>query len=315
MSITDEIVLMRTGAVQQQCPPQQMAAGPRQPLVAGLGIPPSISFGWTCGGTGASLVEDAHARGCAARRMGRSWWASGLEGAQFRGRGFGLRLRLWRCGKDLLVTFTGERPAPFWTSPPVWRQATPWSRTRSLAWSISLTRRPAHGWMRRWRDEGISKPPRAENPLGNTRRSAKAYLYLLLPCGFGGLCGSPHPHDASDGVLPELRVPYRHRHGIRPQFVPVRASGSRFRAGRAQHHVYCSGGRTYHDCALPGGSPAHQFPASTKGLFQTLYFLPMSPPPWPSAWCSAGSSTRNTATSTFSGVFSWSHRSGCPIPT
>ncbi len=32
--------------------------------------------------------------------------------------------------------------------------------------------------MRRWRDEE-PKPARAENPLGNTRRSAKAYLYLI----------------------------------------------------------------------------------------------------------------------------------------
>lgn len=162
------------------------------------------------------------------------------------------------------------------------------------------------------------KPARAENPLGNTRRSAKAYLYLLpafaVLAVFGGL---PHPHDASDGVLPELRVPYRHRHGIRPQFVPVRASGSRFRAGRAQHHVYCSGGRTYHDCALPGGSPAHQFPASDQGTVSDTLFSPLCHlHPGHRPGVPAGSSTRNTATSTFFWSFwGWSHRSGCPIPT
>ena len=44
MSITDEIVLMRTGVVQQQCPPQQMYLNPANRFVAGfLGNPP-INF-------------------------------------------------------------------------------------------------------------------------------------------------------------------------------------------------------------------------------------------------------------------------------
>ena len=36
MSITDEIVLMRTGVVQQQCPPQQMYLNPANRFVAGF---------------------------------------------------------------------------------------------------------------------------------------------------------------------------------------------------------------------------------------------------------------------------------------
>ena len=129
--------------------------------------------------------------------------------------------------------------------------------------------------MRRWRDEEPQAGPRRKSAGQHPAQRQGISVSAPCLCGFGGLCGLPHPHDASDGVLPELRVPYRHRHGIRPQFIPVRASGSRFRAGRAQHHVYCSGGRTYHDCALPGGSPAHQFPASDQGTVSDTLFSPL----------------------------------------
>ena len=129
MSITDEIVLMRTGVVQQQCPPQQMYLNPANRFVAGfLGNPPSISFGWTCAAE-RCVWQRTTCSGCTARRMGRSWWASGLRRGVW-GRGFGLRLRLWRCGARICWLpshWQGSGPAPFWTSPPVWRQATPWS--------------------------------------------------------------------------------------------------------------------------------------------------------------------------------------------
>ena len=59
MSITDEIVLMRTGVVQQQCPPQQMYLNPANRFVAGfLGNPPINFFRLdVCGGT-VCLAED-----------------------------------------------------------------------------------------------------------------------------------------------------------------------------------------------------------------------------------------------------------------
>ena len=69
MSITDEIVLMRTGVVQQQCPPQQMYLNPANRFVAGfLGNPPSISFGWTCAAE-RCVWRGTTCSGCTARRM------------------------------------------------------------------------------------------------------------------------------------------------------------------------------------------------------------------------------------------------------
>ena len=125
MSITDEIVLMRTGVVQQQCPPQQMYLNPANRFVAGfLGNPPINFFRLD---VERCVWQRTTCSGCAARRMGRSWWASGLRRGVW-GRGFGLRLRLWRCGARICWLpshWQGSGPAPFWTSPPVWRQATP----------------------------------------------------------------------------------------------------------------------------------------------------------------------------------------------
>ena len=119
------------------------------------------------------------------------------------------------------------------------------------------------------------KPARAENPLGNTRRSAKAYLYLL-------------PAFAVLAVFVVYPILMTLRMGFYQSYVYLTDTGTgfglnsfryvlpiRFRAGRAQHHVYCSGGRTYHDCALPGGSPAHQFPASDQGTVSDTLFSPL----------------------------------------
>ena len=129
MSITDEIVLMRTGVVQQQCPPQQMYLNPANRFVAGfLGNPPINFFRLdVCGGT-VCLAEDYMLRvhGAADGPV-----LVGIRPEAWRlGRGFGLRLRLWRCGARICWLpshWQGSGPAPFWTSPPVWRQATPWS--------------------------------------------------------------------------------------------------------------------------------------------------------------------------------------------
>lgn len=111
MSITDEIVLMRTGVVQQQCPPQQMYLNPANRFVAGfLGNPPINFFRLdVCGGT-VCLAEDYMLR---------------VRGAADGPVLVGIRPEAWRLGqglrtaaeavemrgKDLLVTFSlaGER--------------------------------------------------------------------------------------------------------------------------------------------------------------------------------------------------------------
>ena len=111
MSITDEIVLMRTGVVQQQCPPQQMYLNPANRFVAGfLGNPPINFFRLdVCGGT-VCLAEDYMLR---------------VHGAADGPVLVGIRPEAWRLGqglrtaaeavemrgKDLLVTFSlaGER--------------------------------------------------------------------------------------------------------------------------------------------------------------------------------------------------------------
>ena len=111
MSITDEIVLMRTGVVQQQCPPQQMYLNPANRFVAGfLGNPPINFFRLdVCGGT-MCLAEDYMLR---------------VHGAADGPVLVGIRPEAWRLGqglrtaaeavemrgKDLLVTFSlaGER--------------------------------------------------------------------------------------------------------------------------------------------------------------------------------------------------------------
>lgn len=90
----------------------------------------------------------------------------------------------------------------------------------------------------------------------------------------------------------------------------------RFRAGRAQHHVYCSGGRTYHDCALLGAALLINSLLRTKGLFQTLYFLP-----YVTSTLAIGLVFRWLFHSEYGYInffwsfWGWSHRSGCPIPT
>ena len=105
MSITDEIVLMRTGVVQQQCPPQQMYLNPANRFVAGfLGNPPINFFRLdVCGGT-VCLAEDYMLR---------------VRGAADGPVLVGIRPEAWRLGqglrtaaeavemrgKDLLVTF------------------------------------------------------------------------------------------------------------------------------------------------------------------------------------------------------------------
>ncbi len=110
MSITDEIVLMRTGVVQQQCPPQQMYLNPANRFVAGfLGNPPINFFRLdVCGGT-VCLAEDYMLR---------------VHGAADGPVLVGIRPEAWRLGQglrtaaeavemrgDLLVTFSlaGER--------------------------------------------------------------------------------------------------------------------------------------------------------------------------------------------------------------
>lgn len=119
------------------------------------------------------------------------------------------------------------------------------------------------------------KPARAENPLGNTRRSAKAYLYLLpafaVLAVFGGL---PHPHDASDGVLPELRVPYRHRHGFGlNSFRYVLQDPAFGLAVRNTMFIVLVGVPITIVLSL-GAALLINSLLRTKGLFQTLYFLP-----------------------------------------
>ena len=97
MSITDEIVLMRTGVVQQQCPPQQMYLNPANRFVAGfLGNPPINFFRLdVCGGAadGPVLVGIRPE----AWRLGQGL-RTAAEAVEMR-------------GKDLLVTFSlaGER--------------------------------------------------------------------------------------------------------------------------------------------------------------------------------------------------------------
>ena len=176
MSITDEIVLMRTGVVQQQCPPQQMYLNPANRFVAGfLGNPPINFFRLdVCGGT-VCLAEDYMLR---------------VHGAADGPVLVGIRPEAWRLGqglrtaaeavemrgKDLLVTFSlaGERA----------RAILDITAGVAAGDAVELTLEPrlvyifdtagcGGGGMR------SPKPARAENPLGNTRRSAKAYLYLL----------------------------------------------------------------------------------------------------------------------------------------
>lgn len=111
MSITDEIVLMRTGVVQQQCPPQQMYLNPANRFVAGfLGNPPINFFRLdVCGGT-VCLAEDymLRVRGAADGPV-----LVGIRPGAWR-LGQGLRTAAEAVemrGKDLLVTFSlaGER--------------------------------------------------------------------------------------------------------------------------------------------------------------------------------------------------------------
>ncbi len=89
--------------------------------------------------------------------------------------------------------------------------------------------------------------------------------------------------------------------GFGTQFVPVRASGSRFRAGRAQHHVYCSGGRTYRNFLQ--GQPCSSIPCFGPRDCFRHYFSPLCHLHLAIGRNFHSSSTRNTATSTFSGVF------------
>ena len=132
MSITDEIVLMRTGVVQQQCPPQQMYLNPANRFVAGfLGNPPINFFRLdVCGGT-VCLAEDYMLR---------------VHGAADGPVLVGIRPEAWRLGQGLRTAAEAVE-----------------MRGKDLLVTFSLAGEPA----------------RAENPLGNTRRSAKAYLYLL----------------------------------------------------------------------------------------------------------------------------------------
>lgn len=169
--------------------------------------------------------------------------------------------------------------------------------------------------MRRWRDEEPQAGPR-RNPLGNTRRSAKAYLYLL-------------PAFAVLAVFVVYPILMTLRMGFYQSYVYLTDTGTGFGLNSfryvLQDPAFGLAVRNTMFIVLVGvpitivlslgAALLINSLLRTKGLFQTLYFLLMSPPPWPSAWCSAGSSTRNTATSTFSEFLGWSHRSGCPIPT
>ena len=97
MSITDEIVLMRTGVVQQQCPPQQMYLNPANRFVAGfLESPSFLSVGHVRrNGVSGRGLHMLRVRGAA---DGQS--LVGIRPEAWRlGQGAGLRLRLWRCGQ------------------------------------------------------------------------------------------------------------------------------------------------------------------------------------------------------------------------
>lgn len=161
------------------------------------------------------------------------------------------------------------------------------------------------------------KPARAENPLGNTRRSAKAYLYLL-------------PAFAVLAVFVVYPILMTLRMGFYQSYVYLTDTGTGFGLNSfryvLQDPAFGLAVRNTMFIVLVGvpitivlslgAALLINSLLRTKGLFQTLYFLPYVTSPWPSAGVPAGSSTRNTATSTFFWSFwGWSHRSGCPIPT
>lgn len=161
------------------------------------------------------------------------------------------------------------------------------------------------------------KPARAENPLGNTRRSAKAYLYLL-------------PAFAVLAVFVVYPILMTLRMGFYQSYVYLTDTGTGFGLNSfryvLQDPAFGLAVRNTMFIVLVGvpitivlslGQPCSSIPCfGPRDCFRHSIFSLMSPPPWPSAWCSAGSSTRNTATSTFFWSFwGWSHRSGCPIPT
>ena len=102
---------------------------------------------------------------------------------------------------------------------------------------------------------------RVENPLGNTRFSAKAYLYLL-------------PAFAVLGVFVFYPIVKTLRMGFYESYVYLTDTGKglglasfayvlkdpAFRSGAAEHPDHCGGGRAHHHCAGPWLGTVHQLP-------------------------------------------------------
>lgn len=105
MSITDEIVLMKKGVIQQQCPPQQMYLEPENQFVAGfLGNPPINFMELEVSGGILRFSEDygipikTAASGSVLAGVRPECWASG-DGIRVTAQSVEQR------GKDVLVTF------------------------------------------------------------------------------------------------------------------------------------------------------------------------------------------------------------------
>lgn len=120
------------------------------------------------------------------------------------------------------------------------------------------------------------KPARAENPLGNTRRSAKAYLYLL-------------PAFAVLAVFVVYPILMTLRMGFYQSYVYLTDTGTGFGLNSfryvLQDPAFGLAVRNTMFIVLVGvpitivlslgGSPAHQFPASDQGTVSDTLFSPL----------------------------------------